>query len=503
MENTEKKKKTFKTPNVYVVLFFVLVFTSILTWLIPGGEYDVNELGQAIGGTYSKTQSNPQGIWEIIMAPIIGMVGNEKFTGAIAISLDVMVFGSFLEMINRTGALDIGLKTIANRYKNNYKTLITILVFAMMALGTIYGAYEEGFVYLLMFLSVILSLGLDTIVALMIVIFGTSAGAAASVINPFSTGIAAGIAGIAPGEGIGQRAIVFVVLGIVVSFMISKYAEKIRKDPKKSPQFFRREQDLEEFTAGEEDLVMTSTQKKVFGIFIFTFSVLIIGLIPWSTLSDNLTFFEDFVNWLTNIPVLGSLIGDVVPFGQWYFNEMTALMIVMTFVAGFVAKYDIDKSIDIFIKGASDLVPTALIIPMARGIQVLMTDGNITSTILNFGETYLANLPPVLFVLLCLVFYTAIATLLPSSSGLAAATMSIMAPLAVFAGLGEADMIMIYNFSLGIVKIIMPTSIIVMTCTQVVHVDYIVWIKTVWKMWVGVIITACILLVGNALLVIS
>ncbi|MGX6980241.1 YfcC family protein [Vagococcus elongatus] len=498
---TQKEKKTFKTPNVYVILFFVLVFTAILTWIIPGGQYKLNDAGQAIGGTYSKIQSNPQGIWEIIMAPIIGMVGDDAFTGAISISLDVMVFGSFLEMVNRTGALDIGLKNIAKKYENNYKILITILVFAMMSLGTIYGAYEEGFVYLMMFLSVILSLGLDTIVVLMIVIFGTAAGCGASIINPFSTGIAAGIAGITPGEGIGQRIVAFVVLGLVISYLISSYAGKILKNPEKSTQFHRRELDLEEFSSQESIEKLNPMQKKVFAVFILTFSLLIIGLIPWTTLSENFTFFEDSVTWITSIPILGTILGKTfVPFGQWYFNEMTALMIIMTFVVGFIAKYDIDKSINIFIKGASDLVSTALIVPMARGIQVLMTNGNITSTILNFGEKTLANLPPIPFVLICLVFYFALASLMPSSSGLAAATMSIMAPLAVFAGLHETDMIMIYNFALGIVKMLMPTSIIVMTCTQVVHVDYMDWIKSTWKMWIVVILTCCILLVANVLI---
>ncbi len=497
----KKEKKAFKTPNVYVILFFVLIFVAILTWIIPGGKYQLNEAGQAIGGTYSKSGSNPQGLWDILMAPVIGMVGNEKFSGAIAISLDVMVFGSFLEMVNQTGALDISLKNIAKKYKSNYKLLITILVYAMMALGTIYGAYEEGFVYLMMFLSIILSLGLDTIVALMIVIFGTAAGNAASIINPFSTGVAAGIAGIPPGEGMGYRALVFVALGLVVSYMISLYAGKILKNPEKSFQHFRREKDLEEFTTTGTDEKMSSMQKKVFGVFVFTFSVLIISLIPWSTLSDKLTFFEDFANWLVGIPVLGSLIGKtLVPFGQWSFNEMTVLMIVMTFVVGIIAKYSVDKSVSIFIKGASDLVSTALIIPMARGIQVLMTEGNITSTILNFGENHLASLPPFLFVIICLVFYFVIASLMPSSTGLAAATMSIMAPLAVFAGLQETNMILIYNFSLGLVKMIMPTSIIVMTCTQVVHVDYLTWVKAVWKPWLVIVLTCCLFLLLSVII---
>lgn len=59
--------------------------------------------------------------------------------------------------------------------------------------------------------------------------------------------------------------------------------------------------------------------------------------------------------------------------------------------------------------------------------------------------------------------------------------MSIMAPLALFGGIREADMIMIYNIALGIAKMVMPTSIIVMTCTSLVKVEYGTWVKAALK----------------------
>ena len=81
----------------------------------------------------------------------------------------------------------------------------------------------------------------------------------------------------------------------------------------------------------------------------------------------------------------------------------------------------------------------------------------------------------------CFLVYLLLAAFIPSSTGLAAATMSIMAPLAVFAGVTEANMVIIYNLALGLVKIFAPTSIIVMTCTQAVHVDYGSWLKATWS----------------------
>ncbi|MFC0362507.1 YfcC family protein [Enterococcus canintestini] len=498
------EKKKFKSPNTYVIIFFILILVAILTWFIPGGKYEINGAGQNIAGTYQRISANRQGLWDVIMAPIIGMVGNEKISGAITISLNVMLFGAFLEMMDTIGVINIALKGIASKYKEKTAVLITVLTFVMGIFGTVQGAYEEGFVYLLMFLPIILSLELDTITALMIVIFGTQAGCASSIINPFSTGIASGIAGISPGEGIVFRAFVFVVLLSLAAFFICQYAKKVQKNPQSSPQYYRLQQDIEEFTSTEgKQEVMNSRQRKVFYIFLATFSIMIISLIPWTALNENFTFFEEATNWLNNNIIIGTIIGNhLVPFGDWYFNEINGLLIIMTFLAGFVMKYDVDKIIKILIKGSAALVSTAFIVPLARGIQVIMTDGNITATVLNACEKTLGSLPTSIFVVVCFIVYIVLAVFIPSSTGLAAATMSIMAPLAIFAGVSESTMVVIYNFSLGLVKIIAPTSIIVMTCTQAVHVDYGTWIKVTSK-YLLIFFLACVGLLLLNIIVLS
>lgn len=497
-----KAKKQFKSPNAYVIIFCIMAIVAVLTWIIPGGQYQLDEAGKAIAGTYERVASSPQGIWEMITAPIAGMVGNDTVSGAIAISLNIMLFGSFLEMMEVSGAVKLFLKRIAVANQDNYHKLITVLVVIMGIFGTVQGAYEEGFVYLLMFLPIILALGLDTMVAVMIVVFGTQGGCLASIVNPFATGIASGIAGISPGTGIIMRTVIFVVFMVVISFYICRYADKVKKNPKKSPQYFRRNEDLKEFpVANEEAVVMSKEQKILIGIFCGTFAIMIMGLVPWTSLNESWTFFTDFVNWITNIPVLGTLIGkSIVPFGDWYFDEINALLIVSTIVSGFVMHYDIDKILNILIKGAAGLVSTAFIVPLARGIQVIMDGGQITPTILNFGESTLSSLPPIIFVVVCLIFYFIMASFIPSSTGLAAATMAIMAPLAVFAGVGEEVMVNIYLMALGMAKMIMPTSIVVMTCTQAAHIGYGQWIKTNWKFMIVQFVLCCLFLITGIML---
>ncbi|MFD1175414.1 YfcC family protein [Paenibacillus puldeungensis] len=496
------QERQFKSPNAYVIIFFILVLVAVLTWIVPGGQYQLDKAGRAIAGTYSGSAAKPQGLWDILMAPIIGMIGNESVSGAIAISLNIMLFGSFLEMMDQSGAIKLFLKRIAIKNQKNFHALIVILVTVMGIFGTVQGSYEEGFVYLMMFLPIVLALGLDTMVAVMIVVFGTQGGCLASIVNPFATGIASSIAGISPGNGMIMRVIIFVVFMAIISYYICRYADKVKKNPQSSPQFFRRAEDLNEFpTADNEDASMTKEQKIVLGIFCATFAIMIVSLIPWSSLNSNWTFFEDLAKWIADTPVLGTVLGkDMVPLGQWFFNEINAMLIVSTIISGYVLHYKIDKTLNILIKGAAGLVSTAFIVPLARGIQVIMNGGAITPTILHFGENTLSSLPSIAFVVVCLVFYLIMASFIPSSTGLAAATMSIMAPLAVFAGVKEEIMVDIYLMALGMAKMIMPTSIIVMTCTQAAHIGYGQWVKSNWKFMIVLFSVSAAFLIAGVLI---
>lgn len=484
-------ERKFKSPNTYVILFCVTAVIAVLSWFVPGGAYDLDEAGHAIAGTYHVVESNPQGLWDVFMASITGMVGGATTGAAISISLSIMLFGSFLEMMDQTGAIKAFLGKLTGGTKSGYHGLIAILTIIMAFFGTLEGCYEEGIVYFMMFVPAILALGLDTVVAVMIVILGSQVGCLASTINPFAPGVASAIAGISSGEGLLLRTLMLVGLTALVILIICRYADKVYQDPTSSTQYHRRDQDLIEFVgSGEEAVEITRSQKSSLILFVATFAIMILGLIPYTSINPSWTFFSDFVTFLRGIPVLGWLIGNVTPFGDWYFSEISFIVLVMTLAIGKVNGFDIDKSIDVVIKGAAGLVSTAFVVPMARGIQVVMDAGQITPTILHLGETTLSALPPLVFLVLSLVFYLALACLIPSSTGLAAATMAIMATLARFAGVPVHLMVTIYCMALGLAKMFTPTSIVVMTVTSAAHMSYTDWLKKVMPI-VGLLFVCC------------
>lgn len=492
-EGASTGKKRFKMPNTYVILFAVIALIALLSWFVPGGAYDLNDSGNAIAGTYHTVESKPQGLWDVVMAPITGMLGGGTISGAISISLTIMLFGSLLEMMDKTCALKTAIKRITMANQSNMHMLIAVLVLIMSFFGTLEGAYEEGIVYFLMFVPVILALGLDTVTAVMVVVLGTQVGCISSIINPFSTGIASGIAGISPGEGMLVRAIMFVLFDALAIFIICRYADKVKAHPEKSVQFFRREEDLKEFpAASDDDLTLTGRQKGALALFILTFVFMIIGLTPWTSLNSEWTFFQDFTAWIAATPGVRNVLGtDVTAFGDWYFPELSMITLVMVILIGIVMHYDADTIIDTILKGAAGLVSTAFVVPLARGIQVVMDNGQITPSILNMCEGALGSLPPFAFVIVALVCYFLIACLIPSSTGLAAATMGIMSTLSTFAGVDVYIMVVIYLMALGLAKMITPCSIVVMTCTSAAHMSYGDWVKQIAPIVVGLFVVCC------------
>ncbi len=107
MEQTKKKK--FQMPSAYTVLFIIIAIIAVLTWFIPAGHYGVDADGNIIAGSYERVQQNPQGLWDIFMAPINGMLGvpagelTKETPAAIPISFFILVVGGFLGIINKTG----------------------------------------------------------------------------------------------------------------------------------------------------------------------------------------------------------------------------------------------------------------------------------------------------------------------------------------------------------------------------------------------------------------
>jgi uncharacterized ion transporter superfamily protein YfcC len=278
----------------------------------------------------------------------------------------------------------------------------------------------------------------------------------ASTVNPFATGIASGFAGVSLGDGLITRLVMLVLFDAVAIWYVMAYARKVRGAPEKSlVSGFSRKFDARK---GGDVPTLTSRRKVALSIFAAVFLVMVYAVIPFDEIG-------------VPIPTLG-----------WWFPELSGLFLVGGIVIGIAYGLGEADTADAFVAGAADLVGVGLIIGISRGITVLMDGGQITDTVLYWGERALEGTGSVVFLLLVYLIYIPLSILIPSSSGLATLSVPILAPLGQFAGVGGELIVTAFQSASGLVNIITPTAAVVMGGLALGDVPYDRWVRFVWKL---------------------
>ncbi|MGQ7327701.1 YfcC family protein [Streptococcus suis] len=494
---SEKVKKGFKLPSSYTILMLIIAFMAVMTWIIPAGQYQVDEAGRLVAGTYEKVAQNPQGIYDVFMAPVRAMLGHGATEAAINVAFFIIMVGAFLGVVNETGALDVGIASIVKRFKGREKMLIYILMPLFALGGSTYGMGEETMAFFPLLVPVMMAVGFDSITGVAIILLGSQIGCLASTVNPFATVVASDAAGVSVADGMIWRFVFFVVILLMGVLFVANYAEKVKNDPTKSLVYKQREADMQHFnvTATQEvNAELSPAQKRVLWVFVLTFVLMICSFIPWEDL--GVTIFTQFKDWLIGLPFIGQVIGSsTAALGTWYFPEGAMLFGIAGIVVGLVYGMSEERLVKSFMFGAADIFSVALICAIARGIQVIMNDGMITATILHMGEEGLQGLSSQVFIILTYLFYLPMSFLIPSTSGLAGASMGIMAPLGEFVNVPAHLIITAFQAASGVLNLVAPTSGIVMGALALGRVEIGTWYKFVGKLIAAIVLASIAILV--------
>ncbi|ELV7518532.1 YfcC family protein [Photobacterium damselae] len=443
--------KKLKFPSAYTILMLLTVLMAALTWLIPAGQYQMvnNEtLGKMVPlvGSYETVASNPQGIIDILMAPIQGFYDpGEYMARAVDVALFVLVIGGYLAVVTRTGAIDAGIAGTMAKLNGREKWMIPILMGLFALGGTVYGMAEETIPFYALLIPVMIAAGYDSIVGVAIIMVGAGIGCLGSTINPFATVIASNAAEINFMDGIGLRLAILILGWIMCTIYVMRYAEKVKNDPSQSIVASQKDENERLFLHGKEQETpeLNTTRKIVLMVFGLTFAVMMWG-----------------------VSVQG-----------WWMAELSALFIGSSILVGFIGRLSETELTDSFVDGARDLLGVALIIAIARGLVVVMDDGNITHTILNYAEGLLAGLPQIAFINAIYWVEAVLCLVVPSSSGLAVLSMPVLAPLADFAGVSRELVVTAFQSASGLPNLVTPTSGVVMGGLAIGRVAYSSWLR--------------------------
>jgi uncharacterized ion transporter superfamily protein YfcC len=321
--------------------------------------------------------------------------------------------------------------------------------------------------------------GYDALVGAAVLLLGCGIGTLGSTLNPFATGIASGFAGVSISDGIvGRLVILLVGLAIGIWFVL-RYADRVKRDPAASVVHDMKADNEARFrgTAGDGDAqVLTGTHKLILAVFGLAFAMMMYGVIPWEDLGVGL-------------PTL-----------WWWFPEMTASFLLFAVIIGLIGRLGEGQLTGSFIDGARDLLGVALIIGIARGITVVMNNGQITDTVLHWAELALGDVGKAAFSIVMYTLFLPLSFLIPSSSGLATVSMPIMAPLAGFVGVPKDLVVTAYQSASGLMNLFIPTSAVVMGGLAIARVPYGRYLRWVWPLLAMLAVLTVVVLGAGALL---
>ena len=523
------KKKNRAMLSSYTIIILLIIGLAILSWVLPDAKYQTETLdGRACVEQFKEDDSsltscvfdsenlsaedcaakmsededaipsscttevleNGSGtvgatLSQVLKAPILG------FENAIDVAIFIMILGGFLKIMDKTKALETGIKVLVQKLHGRELWLIPILMLIFSICGTTYGMLEETVGFYVLLAATMFAAGMDPLVGSAVILLGAGSGVLGSTINPFATGVA--LSSLPSGVAANQGLVIFIAVVLwlttyaISTLFVLAYAKKVKKD-KGSTILSLREQQKAEKTFGKfaeaskEKAHLTGKQKVTLWLFALTFVIMIIGFIPWGEF--NITFFNSFTGWLT-----GEALGD------WWFYEAALWFFIMSLIISFINGYGEKDFVDTFVDGADDMIGVILVIAVARGASVLMSQTFLDNFIIYNASDFLSKLPEILFVPLNYVLHIVLSILVPSSSGIATLSTPIIAPLTANLGYSTEVSIMTIVSANGLVNLISPTCGAIMGGLALAKIEYSTWFKWAFKVVLTIALVNILVLV--------
>lgn len=440
----------FKIPDTLVLLFILMVFSLLLTWILPSGEFDseVNENGieVVIPGSYEvlaeKKYLSPASLFTVVP---------RAFADAQGIIFFVLIIGGALAVVRKTGAIDALLGKIVIQYGTKPGPLLFLTMFLFALASATLGMAEEYIPFAIILVALCIAIKLDSMTAIGTMVVGYGIGYGVAVMNPFTLLVAQEVAGLTPTSGMGYRLALSVPLLAVGFHHVWRYAKMIQDDPKRS---------LVNHVRSDHNLVnndypeLTPRRIAILLATAVTLIVLVLGI------------------WMYG----------------WFFIELGAVFLALTIIVGIVSGISINRTAKAFTEGAAELTGTALLIGFARAIALIMEDGEILHTVVNglaaplsFAGSEIAAVG-MLFIQSILNFF------IPSGSGQALVTMPLMAPIGDLVGVSRQVSVLAFQMGDGLMNMVVPTNPVLMGILGLASIPYDKWFKFIFPLMIKLLI---------------
>ena len=440
--------RKLKVPNTYVIIAVIIALCAVLTWFVPGGQYVKADDGTL---SYEPVDAVPQ-TWQVLSAVYHGFV---KQAGIIVF---ILVVGGAFWLLNATGAVEAGIQRFIVRIgKRDLLVLVALTVLFSLA-GAVFGMSEETIPFVGIVVPLVVSMGYDAFMGMLVVYVASNVGFSSAFLNPFTVGIAQGMADLPLFSGMGYRIFCWAFLTLLMVVFVCFYARRTKKQTSPhAPSVIP--------SAAKESVRLTRRQSWILVVLLLTVIALIVGVTCW----------------------------------DWYMPEITGLFLGMGIVCGIIAGFSANRIADELIAGARDILSAALVVGFASGIIVILQDGKVVDSILHGMQEGLDGSSPVASLSAMYGIQALINFIIPSATAKAAITIPIMAPFADMVGVSRQAMVLAFQFGDGFTNMVTPTSGVLVAALAMARIPYAKWVKWVWKGVAVLLVLGLLLLLATVL----
>lgn len=459
-------KKMKRIPHTFTIVFALIVLAAALTWVVPAGEYVRQMEGGrevVVGDSFHRVDAAPQ-TWQIFSALFNGFVDKAD------IIIFILMVGGAFWILNNSHAIDVGVMAFLRQVRrlsrfriiralgvNNIIITLVMLMFSLF--GAVFGMSEETIAFVVVFIPLAIQMGYDSIVGVCMCYVAAHVGFAGAMLNPFTIGIAQGIAGLPLFSGLEYRLFCWVVLTVVGIAFVLWYGARVKAKPERSPVH-----KLDDYWRGRMEQTgqdsLTVRQGLILTVLLLTIVALVVGVLAW----------------------------------HWYIAEISALFLAMGIVSGILDRQSADDIAKLFLAGCKDILSAALVVGLASGIIFILRDGRVIDTLLYGLSRSLAETGEVLSLGVMYLFQTLLNLVMPSGSAKAALTMPIMTQFADLIGVSRQTTVLAFQFGDGFTNMLTPTSGVLIGVLGMARIPYGTWLRWVWKFIVALIIIGFILM---------
>ena len=452
--NGKTQKKGFHMPHVFIILLVIMLFVVLLSYMIPSGSYERIEDSSGITvinpDTFQYVENEtPITFMDYFEAIYTGFVNGATIMGTLFISSGVIY------LLEVSGAFGAGINMILKKTKGREFSVVCIFYTIFVVFGVL-GYGEAAYPFYPLAVTIGFALGYDRMVGTALAIVGSTVGFTSGLMNTFTTGVAQQIVGLPLFSGIGFRAAGLVVFYIIGLIGLYTYCRKIKKNPTlslMSEEYMNQKQ--EDHTEGMEEMNI----RRALGLLVFLGIIIVQGF-------------------------------GCIRLG-WSFAQIAAIYVIMGILLSIIFRFGPSEACQLFCKGAVRVFAAAFAVGLAQSVVVLMNQACIMDTIVHGMSQLLENRSAILALLIIFVFVTLFNFLVVSGSGKAVIIMPILQPLGKILNINQQVLVLTYQYGDGITNSFWPGSSLVQL--SMCGVDYGSWIKFCWKIYLGFIVSAFVL----------